>query len=510
MLRGLILSLLIVLPAFGQGLNRERGRYAVVGGGGGGDNPTTTNLITAYEFESGALLVDAHGTNDLTNGTSLGGAVCTSESVTPVVGNYGDCAGNDEWMGFTNATNPFLFGNVDFTFAFWFRSGVPSGFSQNAFGIWNNGNSYKLQHRDTFGGNVRWQVSDGTNTVQVDGDASNTVPATADWTFYVLWHDATADEVCLEIDNSGVPVCSAYTFGANSGSSAGFYVGTQDVGTGLGGSGSGEDTGLWDQMFLFDDVLTANERTWLYNSNAGRAYSEFEQGVSPGTTDLLVWWAMDDAAPTTDSHAAATNWTDTGSASATGVLGESRVFVRTEDDNGKVANASAGELIFGDEDFTICFWGYPTDITTNSWVIGFGNKSAGDNWQFHENSGLNGDIEFGVQHSAGGNAIDAGASNVWTVNTWNFVCGWHDSVGNTINIEINQSGSPASLGYTNGADATTIIDFYMATRDNAGSPHTTQDWSGRLDNVTVWGDILTNAEKDWLYNSGNARAYSDL
>lgn len=244
------------------------------GGGGGGSSPGTANLVSAYEFSTGALLTDAHGTDNLTNGNGLGGAVCTSDNVIALLGYAADCNGNDEWMGLTNANaTSFLFGDVDFTFAIWRYGGIATGFAFKGFGIYDNGNSYRLRFRDTFGGNIRWTVSDGTTTTDRDGDGSNTFTANT-WHFIVVSHDATANEICLEIDNSGSPVCTAHTAGANGASSAGFYIGTNDAGTGTTGSGSGESIGYWDQFFIFNDILTTDEKTWLYNSGSGRAYSE--------------------------------------------------------------------------------------------------------------------------------------------------------------------------------------------------------------------------------------------
>jgi hypothetical protein len=58
-------------------------------------------------------------------------------------------------------------------------------------------------------------------------------------------------------------------------------------------NGSIDEVGFWKR------VLTADERTWLYNSGAGRTYSEADASLK---TNLVSWWSMN--AP------ASGNWLD--------------------------------------------------------------------------------------------------------------------------------------------------------------------------------------------------------
>lgn len=89
--------------------------------------------------------------------------------------------------------------------------------------------------------------------------------------------------------------------------------------------------------------------------------------------------------------------------------------------------------------------------------------------------------------------------------TWYFVVAWHDSVANTINIQIN-NGTANSTAHTtgvfNGTDDFRIGALY------ASSP--IYFWDGRIDQLGIWKRTLTATEKTWLYNSGNGRSYAEV
>ena len=82
----------------------------------------------------------------------------------------------------------------------------------------------------------------------------------------IAWHDATADTVNISINN-GSTVSAAYTFGSANGSSA-FELGRRT-------GGASYLNGALDEMGIWKRVLTAAERTRLYNNGAGVTYPNF-------------------------------------------------------------------------------------------------------------------------------------------------------------------------------------------------------------------------------------------
>jgi hypothetical protein len=88
-------------------------------------------------------------------------------------------------------------------------------------------------------------------------------PAIADtnWHFVVFWHNAAANTIQIQIDNAA-PV-SAGTTGPMP---AGLGAVTIGLGWGLNFDGLIDEIGLWRR------VLTADERTQLYNGGNGLTY----------------------------------------------------------------------------------------------------------------------------------------------------------------------------------------------------------------------------------------------
>ncbi len=86
------------------------------------------------------------------------------------------------------------------------------------------------------------------------------------WHLVVCWHDATADTLNIQVDNA-TPVSSAM---AAAGQSVGAGVGNFLVGS-SGVAGQYLD-GVLDNLAFWKRILTADERTMLYNAGNGLDY----------------------------------------------------------------------------------------------------------------------------------------------------------------------------------------------------------------------------------------------
>ena len=82
-----------------------------------------------------------------------------------------------------------------------------------------------------------------------------------------------------------------------------------------------------------------------------------------------------------------------------------------------------------------------------------------------------------------------------SVNTWYFLTAWHDSVNNTISIQVN-NGAIDSLAYSAGAYDSSIV-FAIGMLNS-----TSHLMNGRIDEVLFTKTILTAAQKTALYISG--------
>jgi len=154
------------------------------------------------------------------------------------------------------------FGNQDFTTAGWIQYTSFPGVG-GTIGAWGNGNAgnanpleqewilYVLRTDK----HLRWLVSDGTHYAEVD---SGVAVALNTWYFVVAWYDAAQGRVYVQVNN-GTPVYASYTYGPSA----------RNRGFALGRTNDNFMSGLIQNVGVWDRVLTADERTALYNSGSG-------------------------------------------------------------------------------------------------------------------------------------------------------------------------------------------------------------------------------------------------
>jgi hypothetical protein len=80
---------------------------------------------------------------------------------------------------------------------------------------------------------------------------------------------------------------------------------------------------------------------------------------------------------------------------------------------------------------------------------------------------------------------------------------WHDDSANTLYLQIND-GTPDSASFS-GSITDGSGDFMVGSRNG-----TERHYDGLIDEVAIFDDVLTSAERTWLYNSGSGRSYTDL
>jgi hypothetical protein len=223
-------------------------------GGGGGASSLLTGLIGYWKLdEASGTRNDAHGSNHLTDNGSVG-------SNTGKLGNAADLDGvNDSLILGDNAD--LSTGDIDFTWTCWmYLDTKPTG--NNAYAI-HKQDEYGLLYRD-YGGHDRlaFLVNDGAVIVNASTLGS---PSTGTWYFIVCWHDATANTINIQVNDGTVD--SAATAGtAPSDTANEFQLGRYTAGTPLRWDGRLDGVGFWKR------VLTATERSNLYNSGSGLEY----------------------------------------------------------------------------------------------------------------------------------------------------------------------------------------------------------------------------------------------
>ena len=217
---------------------------------------------------------------------------------------------------------------------------------------------------------------------------------------------------------------------------------------------------------------------------------------------LESWWSLDETSGTRVDSVIATgnDLTDNGTVlSAVGKQSNAAQFV-----NGNVEYLSItgnASLQTGDIDFTHCLWVYLDSVSSEMFLMsGWGPNSSTANLAYTIGHYPPTDTFYyvvGNQSTFGIKFSDSAASVV--ADTWYFVATWHDSVANTINLQVD-NGTIDSLSYSSGSH-TNITDF------NIGSAGSSLWTDGRIDEVGYWKRLLTASERTELYNSGSGIGY---
>jgi hypothetical protein len=217
-----------------------------------------TNLISYWKLdEASGNALDAHGSNDLTDNNTVGTATGKINGARDFI------RANSEY--FNHADNAdFSFGDEDFTFAGWVQFNT-NGIYQFLFAKDNQAGSgeYSL-----------YRYSDDKLYFYVKGTGDITHGTTSSvsggaWHYIVVWHDSAANQVAIQVDNATAETAS-YSGGCHDGTFQ-FCFGADSTPNNMLGAYL-DEWGMWGR------VLTADERTSLYNSGNGLAYSEFGGG----------------------------------------------------------------------------------------------------------------------------------------------------------------------------------------------------------------------------------------
>ena len=236
----------------------------------------TDSLIAWWTLnEKSGTRIDWHGGNNLTdNNTVLFGGGKRSNAADFEADNS-ECL----WI----ADNADLsFGNEDFTVAAWVKLEVKAGNMAiiSKYDTPDNLREYQLYYDGT-ADRFRWLVSPAGSGAGAESILANTLgaPANGIWYFIVAWHDATANAIKIQVNN-GVADSETANDGCNDNTSR-FVIGA----SGAAGGFSNYFDGLIDEAAVWGRVLTADEKTELYNAGAGRAYGYWLAGPQP----ILVW-----------------------------------------------------------------------------------------------------------------------------------------------------------------------------------------------------------------------------
>ncbi len=213
---------------------------------------------------------------------------------------------------------------------------------------------------------------------------------------------------------------------------------------------------------------------------------------------LESYWKLDEASGSRADSVGGNTLTDSGSVGqAVGKVGSSAQFVRASSKS--LLHSDNASLSTGDIDFTLACWCYIDSKSGNSPMIS--KLDAAPNFE-HLFYHANGTDRFTFAVSPAGSTLSSVAATTFgspSLATWYFVVAWHDSVNNTLNIQVN-NGTVDSVSYSSGV-FNSAANFYIGKHGNG------EFWDGRIDEALFYKRVLTAPERTQLFAGGSGTTY---
>jgi hypothetical protein len=242
--------------------------------------------------------------------------------------------------------------------------------------------------------------------------------------------------------------------------------------------------------------------------------SDLDRGtVSPASSSiaesLVSWWELDEASGTrVDSHGPndlADINTVTSAAGKTQTLAANFTAANHEQ-----LYLAAPEWLHGaNKDFTVWGWIYMDDNTNDPTFHNSGEDatSAGNNsYLVIYDSGVG--MQFSCADGGGWHSVIDTVHGEIPQDTWAFFIGEYRRADQRVHSEINRSGGVTGSSNADNINGPTVParfqmgDYWKATTVNT--------LDGRMQGCGFHTRLLTDAEKDWLYNNGAGRTYDEM
>ena len=219
------------------------------------------------------------------------------------------------------------------------------------------------------------------------------------------------------------------------------------------------------------------------------------------TDSLVSYWKLDEASGNAlDAHGT-NDLTDHNTVtSIAGKINNGRHFAAASSEY--FSHTTNASLETGDIDFTLSAWAYLDSFDGNRMIISKFTAPPDFEWRvFLQPFGAD-NARFTVSNTGSGSDGNVtNASGTITTGQWYFVVAWHDSVANTINIQVND-GTVGSTSWSSGVLAAGASDLEIGSDQTGG-----ELMDGIIDEVGFWKRVLTSGERTQLYNSGAGLAY---
>lgn len=215
--------------------------------------------------EQSGVREDSFGANDLADNNTVGFDTGKKVNAAKFIHT------NSEYLSIADNAD-LSFADDDFTFAGWFQLNVkdtPADFQSLLGKLLATDREYRLGYLESTDRFVFDVATGAATSARVPADNLGS-PSTGVLYFIVIWHDKTANTINIQVNN-GTVNSLAHTVGCRDGANP-FLVGSD--------SDNNYSSALADEVGCWGRVLTADERTQLYNSGNGLSFPDFSASPS--------------------------------------------------------------------------------------------------------------------------------------------------------------------------------------------------------------------------------------
>lgn len=405
-------------------------------------------------------------------------------------------AANSEYLSIADNSD-LQTGNINFTWAAWVYNDANDANTRRIVAKDDPNGGYQLSinaNNDPNPNRFAFYIGAGGGIIATTFGAA----PTGQWIFVVGWFDTSADTINIQINNG--------TVDSATNTSAGMSTSGNPFNMGRYSAGGGFWNGRIDEIGIWKRVLTAAEKTDLYNSGAGQTITDQNKTNNKrfridtnGTlmTDLKAYWKLDENAGTRYDEIGENNLTDIATVTQTyGIKSFAGQFTAANSEYLTIKDSP--DLKVGNSDATMALWFYADSLPA---TFGICVKYGGTTNSEREFMLMYQTNRFLLQAYQGNTefAVVANTFGIASTGTWYFIVWYHNASADEIGISIN-NGAFDTLAMSASGFNTTTKPFLLGAFNSSDTPGSFAN--GRIDEVGFWKKVLSSQERSDLYNSG--------
>ena len=218
--------------------------------------------------------------------------------------------------------------------------------------------------------------------------------------------------------------------------------------------------------------------------------------------NLIAWWTMNEESGTREDSVGSNDLADQNTVLfGAGKQGNAADYVAASAEG--LWTASTADVSFADDDFTYALWCKLDLHTVNHDILSKYDSGGGKReYRLYFDHGQNRFIwRVTSNPSSSGTAVNADELGNVSTGTWYFIVAWHDKTANVIGIQVNNGTADTTAQSLGCNESSSNLGVGIGAALGANY------WDGLIDEIGLWGRVLSADDKTALYGSGDGMTY---